>query len=369
MESPILTYGAKDYYEIDGVRVLVVGCQNPLASPSSASEILRHYFSHYNADVLLFHWDVWAIGEVARKSQCPFILYCPIDAELTRKWKSYFEGALRIVAYSKFGYEQLRRFFSPSQLALIYHGVNTDVFRPLDESKEELRRQIEAYPPIPEDRFLFTFTGANYGCRKMLYNLLLVFREVAKECRDAHLYLHTTPNSLNGYDLMMAIEELDLKDKVSLPPPNVLFPLSDEDFARIYNASDVYVSLSSAEGFGLPLLEAASCGCPLIAPANSSQKEIVEGAGGWLIECVAEDVFICCPPYVPTLQRNPVPNMRDAVEKMIYAYEHPEECGKRGQKAREFALQFDWRKIIPKWLSLFDEIEEEMEMWRSCGMK
>jgi len=364
MESPILVYGAKDWVDIDGVKVLVVGCPNPLASPSSAAEILRLYFQRYEADAMLFHWDVWAIGDVARNTLCPFILYCPIDAELTRKWASYFEGALRIVAYSRFGYKQLRRFFPPSQLSLIYHGVDVDVFRPLDEEKRVLRAKIEAYPPIPEDCFLFVCTAANFGQRKCLPQLLYVFSKVVKECRDAHLYLHTTPNARRGFDLPMLVEELGLKDRVHFPPSNILFPISDEDFATIYNAADVYVSLSQIEGFGLPLLEAAACGVPLIAHGGGAQQEIVEGAGGWVVESVERDVWVEFPSYVPTLQQNPCPNLRDAVEKMIFAASHPEECERRGRRAREFALNFDWRRISQQWLSLLEEVEEELQTWR-----
>ena len=46
--------------------------------------------------------------------------------------------------------------------------------------------------------------------------------------------------------------------------------------AKLYNSAKIFVYPSLYEGFGLPILEAMSCGCPVIAGKNSS---IVEVAG------------------------------------------------------------------------------------------
>ena len=368
-ELPVMVYGGRDYYDLgDGVKILVTTCPNPLINPSGATSILKNYFGRYGLDIFISHWDQWAIGEVLRNTGKPYIPYAPVDSNLNRKWADFFRGALHIVAYSRFGYEELLRFFAPSMVSLIPHGVNTAVFKPLKKDKAELRRRVEAYPPIPEDCFLFVNTAANYGCRKLLYNLLLVFKRVAEKCPNAHLYLHTAPYTRRGYDLPMIVEELGIKDMVHFPPTNILYPITDDKFAEIYSSADVYVSLSCAEGFGLGLIESASCGVPIMAPANSAQKELVEGAGGWLIESVPTDVFACCPSYVPTNQINPVPNMKDAVEKMVYACENPAECRERGKKARKFALRFDWDKyIIPQWVDLLEEVEEELALLKEVG--
>lgn len=44
--------------------------------------------------------------------------------------------------------------------------------------------------------------------------------------------------------------------------------------ARIYRASDAYVSASRGEGFNLPAAEASACGLPVIVPANTCHPEI-----------------------------------------------------------------------------------------------
>ena len=52
-----------------------------------------------------------------------------------------------------------------------------------------------------------------------------------------------------------------------------------------YNIADCFVSSSLNEGFGLPQLEAISCGCPVVTANNSGMIEVSLGAGilvdGW----------------------------------------------------------------------------------------
>lgn len=59
--------------------------------------------------------------------------------------------------------------------------------------------------------------------------------------------------------------------------------VSDEELTVIYNCAYILVVPSLNEGFGLPALEAMSCGCPVVAANNSALSEVV-GGGGCLID-------------------------------------------------------------------------------------
>lgn len=53
----------------------------------------------------------------------------------------------------------------------------------------------------------------------------------------------------------------------------------DEDLAVLLNLAEVLVLPSLMEGFGLPAVEAAACGCPVIATTASPLPELLPGAG------------------------------------------------------------------------------------------
>lgn len=56
--------------------------------------------------------------------------------------------------------------------------------------------------------------------------------------------------------------------------------LTNEELADVYNIADCFVSASLNEGFGMPQLEALSCGCPVITAGNSAMVEVAESCDG-----------------------------------------------------------------------------------------
>jgi glycosyltransferase involved in cell wall biosynthesis len=60
------------------------------------------------------------------------------------------------------------------------------------------------------------------------------------------------------------------------PPPNVVWlgDVDDEELARQYRGAHCLVYASLYEGFGLPVAEALSCGCPIVTSNGSSMEEI-----------------------------------------------------------------------------------------------
>lgn len=73
---------------------------------------------------------------------------------------------------------------------------------------------------------------------------------------------------------LLKVQDMASKDK------NIILPgfVSEEDLVSLYNLATVFVMPSLYEGFGLPILEAMSCGCPVVTSMEGSIPEIAEEA-------------------------------------------------------------------------------------------
>jgi glycosyltransferase involved in cell wall biosynthesis len=78
-------------------------------------------------------------------------------------------------------------------------------------------------------------------------------------------------------------ERLGLKDRVYFTGW-----VSHDDLPAFYNLADLFVFPSLYEGFGIPLLEAMACGCPVLTSTTGTPPEVVDGAG-YLIDPIEVD--------------------------------------------------------------------------------
>ena len=98
--------------------------------------------------------------------------------------------------------------------------------------------------------------------------------------------------------------------------------IDDEDLAPLYSGAEWFVYTSQYEGFGLPPLEAMSCGCAVITSNNSSLPEVA-GDAGIMIDWDNEEEHV------------------QAYEKYYF---NPEIRNEYAQKGLERAKQFSWQK-------------------------
>jgi len=341
----------------------IVRCLNTWSDPAG-STVFERYHRMFRFDVVVSLWD-YQLTEYLNRVDIPWVAQGPVDAPLTKRWASYVRNAARIVAYSKYAYEQMLRFYPPSKVRYIPHGLDTkNVWYPRPEAREEVRRRLG----VPEDAFLFVNVSDNVP-RKQLGFLLWCFREFLKRHPEEDIYLLLWTNWSVGYprglEIRTIIDELEISDYVKLPALDPMInPIEDAEMAAIYSACDVMLHTSLAEGFGLPLLEAAACGVPAIATRSTAMIELVEPVSGWLIDVIEDYVYF--PAYVATCQWHHPPSIKSCLERMEQALE----AWKGGRlenlrkKARSFAENYDWERIMPLWDSLLKEVVEEAEILR-----
>jgi glycosyltransferase involved in cell wall biosynthesis len=149
-----------------------------------------------------------------------------------------------------------------------------------------------------------------------------------------------------GIDLYSIIDELGISDAVFyVDQTKFRFGLPTEYMVIAYNAIDVLLNPSLGEGFGIPILEAESCGTPVIANDATSMTELVSQAGGWLIRNQPFRTAIRSWWAMPQIESLVV-----AMEAAYLSWANQDQWKQRKEAARRFALQYDFGgKIAPMW--------------------
>lgn len=157
------------------------------------------------------------------------------------------------------------------KIKVIYLGVD-ESFKVI-EDKIKLGRVKTKYR-LPE-RYILHVGDINYN--KNIPGLIKAFSKTNQ--KDNNLYLVLVGNGFVNYspqlsELVELIEELKLDSRIIR-----IGYIPKGDLVGFYNQAVVYLQISYAEGFGLPVLEAMACGCPVIVSNVSSLPELVSDAG------------------------------------------------------------------------------------------
>ncbi len=167
------------------------------------------------------------------------------------------------------------------------HGINTDVFFPVDKEDQEYQEFIKKITKGREYDFVMFFNSRNIR-RKQIQDALLSFKlfldSLPKEKAEKCLFiLNTQPIDENGTNLFAVIEYFFGKDT-----KNILISgssLAAKHLNYLYNYADVQILTSSAEGWGLSLTEALVTGTPIIGNVTGGiqdQMRFEDENGNWI---------------------------------------------------------------------------------------
>jgi glycosyltransferase involved in cell wall biosynthesis len=140
----------------------------------------------------------------------------------------------------------------------IYHGVNYETIGRISEARDILK--------LDENVFVVGCVATNTH-RKRLDLLLEAYSKFCKD-KNSVLIIHTSKSGC--YDLKAIAKYFGISNKVVLSYNK----LTNEELSVLYSTFDLNVNTSMGEGFGLPLLEGAVCGCPVVCPQDGNLKSI-----------------------------------------------------------------------------------------------
>lgn len=157
----------------------------------------------------------------------------------------------------------------PAKLRLIPEAVDHDLFHPGDQAEARQRLQERYGIDVP-----FVLFVSSLWPYKNCEGLLRAFA-VAKPDLPGHRLVVVGP----GRDAAYVAELRGLADQLGIAKDVIWVggvPL--EATVDFYRGADVFVYPSHNETFGLPILEAMACGCPVVTSDRSAMPETAGGA-------------------------------------------------------------------------------------------
>lgn len=217
-----------------------------------------------------------------------------------------------------------RRQLNPEKVVTIYLAASPELFYPVSDNS--IIQAAKQRYNLPEgDYFLSLHSLAPH---KNMDHLIACFKQVIMQEKKKDLHLVICGGNKGASVSMINANQLTDADLKFIHFTGFV---DDSDLAAIYSGAIGFIFPSLYEGFGLPILEAMQCGCPVISSNTSSLPEVV-GDAGFLVS----------------------PTDKDALcESMIQLYNEPSLYNNYSQLSLDRSTLFSWKKTISEILLLY----------------
>lgn len=159
----------------------------------------------------------------------------------------------------------------PFEKITVAYGAVDDGFAPVP--RDQAAKELEESHGLRGPFVLFVST---LEPRKNIEGLLRAFAAIKDELPHQLVLVGAAGWGLDKLPGLLA--ELGLEKRVT----RVGYVPGHQDLARFYGAADAFVFPSLYEGFGLPVVEAMTCGCPVITSDRSSLPEVAGDAAEYV---------------------------------------------------------------------------------------
>lgn len=181
----------------------------------------------------------------------------------------HIERSDLLLAISEFSRDEGREFLkiNPDDIVNISSAAN-EFFSPQIISEDD---EYRLYDRLGISKRFLLYT-ASFDPRKNQKALIEAFSLLPRSVRRDYQLVIAGNGSQPVYDSLLTFAA-----ERGLRPKDVLFVgrIDDETLRQLYHLCHLFVFPSLCEGFGLPVLEAMSCGCPVIGSNSTSIPEVI----------------------------------------------------------------------------------------------
>lgn len=305
------------------------------------------------------------------------------------QWMNTFADAESVFAYSEFGRDTLLEQSDQINFVDVASPAASNEFSPVEDKlahKESMGLDGDS---------LIIGTVMRNQRRKLYPDLFEAFRQYLdfSKRNDVFLYCHTyypdigweIPSLLNKFGLSNRVlfsykctncKDLSVdffQDSINYCPKCNKFarklvgienPVDTEEMNKIYNCFDLYVQYANSEGFGMPQLEAAYCGVPVMSMNYSAMESVIKNIGAITLNPLHLSMECETGCY------RAIPDNEELVDRLM-TYTNPKivDLQKSGLEMSDRARKhYDWDKTAQAWIDHFKKLplKDLSETWLSA---
>jgi glycosyltransferase involved in cell wall biosynthesis len=337
---------------------------------------------NFQPDIVMDIRDWWMIEFEQRSPFRDFfnwVIMPTVDAEpQANQWISTYESADGVFAYSEFGRDVLINQCDNIKFVDVASPAASNVFTNIEDKETHKEKH-----GLGADSLIIGTVMRNQK-RKLYPDLFKSFREFLDRTdkNNVFLYCHTYYPDI-GWDIPQLLNDYGLSNRVLFSYKckkcgaistdffqdamqyckkcgsftNQLVGISnsitESDLANIYNLFDIYVQYANSEGFGMPQLEAAYCGLPVISTYYSAMQSVIDNIGGIGIKPIgfSKECETGC--------NRAIPDNAAFIDLLLDLTSKPkQEITQLGKQIEDKARKhYTWDSVADKWLKYIESVE------------
>lgn len=335
-----------------------------------------YVIQHYQPDIVIPINDVWALYSfnfLRNRKNFFFMPYLAVDSECfpveievqkpglppintlqflgaTNKTVVFTEWAMKTINTTTMIALQGK---VPGNMEVIPHGVDTNVFKPLEGKRNELRERF--FGIKPDDNVFVIGSVARSQPRKRLdavFQTLRIFIDkYEKPGRKAIVHFHCAMKDNLGWNLPWLAQYYGVADRCIFD--NKLAPgfgVPPQVLNEIFNAYDVHMLLTNSEGWGLPILETMAAGVPNVITDYSAH-------GDWATPAALKVKLSAKIHEVKTNHIKGIADIEHAAKQLSLLYNSDKMLREYQRKSLKLARELTWKNVCVRWKDLISNID------------
>ena len=236
------------------------------------------------------------------------------DKKIDKK-RILIEKASKIIAISentKLDILKIYPYIDEKKIEIVYLSHSIDTNNISDET-----------PVLPKNYLLFI------GNRNFYKNFTFFIKSISKILKeDSSLFLVCGGGGKFTQEEIELLSLYDIKEKV------IQFNFKDNQLFHLYKNANAFIFPSEYEGFGIPVLEAMACECPIILTNCSSLPEVAGKAGIYF-------------------ENNNSSDLSNKIKDVIYNKSYRDEMIRKGKEQEKM---FSWDKTAAQCLEIYKSV-------------